>query len=43
MATDNPETWKISAEERTKHNATFMQLGPAGGIHLTGSVRSLFF
>jgi hypothetical protein len=43
---DNPELWKISAEERTKHNATFMQLGPAasnGAAYLTGEQAKAFF
>jgi hypothetical protein len=35
MNIDTPENWKITTEERTKHNATFMQLGPLNG-HLTG-------
>ena len=34
---DNPESWKISTEERLKHNASFMQQNPLNGIHLTGN------
>ena len=33
---DSPETWKISVEERTKHNAQFSQLNPLNGVLLTG-------
>jgi hypothetical protein len=33
---DNPESWKISTEERLKHNASFMQLNPINGAFLTG-------
>lgn len=33
---DNPETWKITAEDRTKHNATFSQLNPLNGNLLSG-------
>jgi epidermal growth factor receptor substrate 15 len=40
---DNPESWKITVEERNKHNASFMQLGPANGTHLTGEQAKPFF
>lgn len=33
---DTPENWKISMEERLKHNASFMQLNPINGNLLTG-------
>jgi hypothetical protein len=41
--TESPETWKITVEDRTKHNATFMQLGPLNGQHLTGDQAKSFF
>jgi hypothetical protein len=40
---ENPETWKITIEDRSKHNATFMQLGPLNGQHLTGTDETHFF
>ena len=39
MQIDNPESWKISAEERAKHTATFMQLNPATGGLLSGNIK----
>ena len=40
---DNPELWKITLEERTKHNATFSQLNPVNGTMLTGEQAKAFF
>jgi len=40
---DNPESWKITVEERNKHNASFMQLNPVNGTHLTGEQAKPFF
>lgn len=40
---DNPELWKITVEERTKHNATFMQLGPINGTFLSGIMNFILF
>jgi len=40
---DNPESWKITLEERNKHNASFMQLNPVNGTHLTGEQAKSFF
>ncbi|RNA38129.1 intersectin-1 isoform X7 [Brachionus plicatilis] len=40
---DNPETWKITAEERTKHNTTFSQLNPLNGTMLSGEQVKPFF
>lgn len=40
---DNPETWKITADDRTKHNATFSQLNPLNGNLLSGEQVKPFF
>lgn len=40
---DNPEQWKITPEERTKHNATFSQLNPVNGAMLSGEQAKAFF
>lgn len=34
--------WKISIEERTKHDASFMQLGPVNGLLTGGKAREFF-
>lgn len=39
---DKPEFWKITFEERTKHDASFMQLNPINGF-ITGDKAREFF
>ncbi|CAF0787535.1 unnamed protein product [Brachionus calyciflorus] len=40
---DNPDLWKITPEERLKHNSTFSQLSPLSGSLLTGEQAKAFF
>ena len=40
---DTPDTWKITWEDRAKHNSSFTQLGPVSGQYLTGDQSKAFF
>lgn len=39
---DRPDFWKITIEERTKHDTSFAQLGPINGF-ITGEKAREFF